>query len=100
MKSGALQGLRSIHVPGMGAPSEAPHSAYCELDRWTFDPRYTGGRCPICGWEPPEVSEAEARQPAWVRTARELPWDLVGLGGLALSLLLLAILAGHLAGNF
>jgi hypothetical protein len=24
----------------------------CPTDDWAFPPRYTGGRCPICGWAP------------------------------------------------
>jgi hypothetical protein len=24
----------------------------CPTDDWAFPPRYTGGRCPICGWVP------------------------------------------------
>jgi hypothetical protein len=27
--------------------------AICPVDSWPFRPRYTEGRCPLCGWEPP-----------------------------------------------
>jgi hypothetical protein len=27
--------------------------AVCPVDDWTFTPRYTEGRCPLCGWEAP-----------------------------------------------
>ena len=29
--------------------------AICPTDSWAFRPRYTDGRCPLCGWEPPGV---------------------------------------------
>jgi hypothetical protein len=27
--------------------------ARCPLDDWVFEPRYTDGLCPLCGWRPP-----------------------------------------------
>ena len=51
------------------------NSAYCELDDWRFDPRYTQGRCPICGWAPEGARDA----PLWMRLARRVDWDLLGL---------------------
>ena len=27
--------------------------AHCPVDDWGFDPRYTDGVCPLCGWRPP-----------------------------------------------
>jgi len=27
--------------------------AICPVDSWAFRPRYTDGRCPLCGWEAP-----------------------------------------------
>lgn len=50
-------------------------SAFCELDQWNFDPRYTQGRCPICGWAPDGARDA----PSWLRLARRVDWDLLGL---------------------
>jgi hypothetical protein len=49
--------------------------AYCELDKWAFDPRYTLGRCPICGWEPAGVPSF----PRWMSLLRRVDWDLFGL---------------------
>jgi hypothetical protein len=68
--------------------------AYCTLDRWTFDPRYTDGRCPICGWAP----EGAPNAPAWMMLARRVDWELFGLvmfvGGLIIIGLLVARAAG------
>jgi hypothetical protein len=49
--------------------------AYCELDKWAFDPRYTQGRCPICGWAP----EGAPAMPAWMVVAQRIDWELFGL---------------------
>ena len=32
------------------APGEKAH---CPIDDWDFEPRFTDGRCPLCGWRPP-----------------------------------------------
>ena len=56
-------------------PRPRYNSAYCELDGWAFDPRYTQGRCPICGWAPEGARDA----PRWMRLARRVDWDLLGL---------------------
>ena len=32
------------------APGEKAH---CPIDDWDFEPRFTDGRCPLCGWTPP-----------------------------------------------
>ena len=41
----------------LGAWREAHDAAdsqvVCPIDSWPFRPRYTDGRCPLCGWEPP-----------------------------------------------
>ena len=52
-----------------------PARAFCELDGWSFDPRYTEGRCPICGWVAPGAPEA----PLWLALARRFEWELAGL---------------------
>ncbi len=52
-----------------------PARAFCELDGWSFDPRYTEGRCPICGWVAPGAPEA----PLWLTLARRFEWELAGL---------------------
>ena len=68
--------------------------AYCELDRWSFDPRYTDGRCPICGWAPPGAQSA----PRWLLMARKFEWELLGLVVLMVVLVLLAVFVAHAAG--
>lgn len=68
--------------------------AYCELDDWTFDPRYTDGRCPICGWIAPNAPNA----PVWLTLARRFEWELGGLVVLMAVLVLLAVAVMHAAG--
>jgi hypothetical protein len=68
--------------------------AYCELDRWSFDPRYTDGRCPICGWAPPGAPAA----PWWMAMARKFEWELVGLAALMVVLAVLAVMVLRAAG--
>jgi hypothetical protein len=45
----------------------------CEQDGWDFDPRYTEGRCPICGSRF-EIADAA---PRWLLLSRRVPWDIV-----------------------
>jgi hypothetical protein len=40
-------------VPEPGMSRTAVAKAHCPIDDWDFDPRYTDGVCPICGWRPP-----------------------------------------------
>jgi hypothetical protein len=68
--------------------------AYCELDKWSFDPRYTDGRCPICGWVPPGAPSA----PAWLAVARKLEWELTGLVLLLVVLVILGVAVARAAG--
>ena len=68
--------------------------AYCELDKWSFDPRYTDGRCPICGWTPPGAPAA----PAWLAVARKFEWELTGLVLLLAVLVILGVLVARAAG--
>ena len=68
--------------------------AYCEADRWTFDPRYTQGRCPICGWEPQGAPNA----PAWLALVNRVDWDIVGLFFLADLLVLFGLIVANAAG--
>ena len=49
--------------------------AHCEVDDWTFDPRYTQGRCLICGWVP----EGAPAAPRWLALVNRLDWDMLGL---------------------
>ena len=39
--------------------------AVCPVDDWTFTPRYTDGRCPLCGWEAPTTGEATVGGGDW-----------------------------------
>lgn len=68
--------------------------AYCELDQWHFDPRYTQGRCPICGWTP----EGAADAPRWMKLAQRMDWELFGLFMLADILFVLGLVVAHAAG--
>ncbi|TMD35282.1 MAG: hypothetical protein E6I81_08765 [Chloroflexi bacterium] len=71
-----------------------PVTAYCEADRWKFDPRYTQGRCPICGWKP----EGAPNAPRWLAIANRLDWEMLGLFLLADVLVLLGLIVAHAAG--
>lgn len=75
----------------MRAPRRRVH---CEVDDWTFDPRYTQGRCPICGWVP----EGAPAAPRWLALVNRVDWDVVGLFLLADVLVLLALIVAHAAG--
>jgi hypothetical protein len=68
---------------------------HCDLDDWDFDPRYTRGACPICGWRPEAEAKAEA---TWMTQVRELPWDLIFLVGLFVILLVAGVLVARAAG--
>ena len=65
----------------------------CELDGWDFDPRYTEGACPICGWKP----EGAPSAPRWLALSRKVDWDLVGLFVLFAVLVFLAVIVAHAA---
>jgi len=71
-----------------------PARAFCELDGWSFDPRYTEGRCPICGWVAPGAPQA----PLWLVLARRFEWELAGLVVLMAVLALIAVAVVHAAG--
>ena len=62
---------------------------HCGVDDWDFDPRYTDGACPICGWKP-EQGEVTPL-PAWRQQLARVPWDYVGLAVLFVALLGLGI---------
>jgi len=69
-------------------------TAYCEVDQWRFDPRYTQGRCPICGWKP----DSAANAPRWLAIANRLDWEMLGLFLLADVLVLLGLIVATAAG--
>ena len=68
--------------------------AFCELDRWAFDPRYTQGQCPICGWAPAGAPTV----PRWLRIANRIDWELFGLFALADVLIVLGLVVANAAG--
>ena len=69
-------------------------TAYCELDKWSFDPRYTQGRCPICGWAP----EKAPAVPRWLAIVNRVDWQLAGLFLFFDLLLVLGLVVAHAAG--
>lgn len=68
--------------------------AYCANDNWVFDPRYTQGRCPICGWAPDGAPAA----PRWLALVNRFDWDMIGLFLLADALVLLGLVVAHATG--
>src|SRR5438477_359396 len=48
---GAARGARAL-IARLRLASTRPARVMCDADGWSFDPRYTQGRCPICGWTP------------------------------------------------
>jgi hypothetical protein len=66
---------------------------HCPTDDWDFDPRYTDGACPICGWGPGKKPD-----PAWVARLEALPWDYIALAVFAIVLVVVAVIVG-IAGN-
>jgi hypothetical protein len=76
------------------ATQRSASRAFCELDQWTFDPRYTDGKCPICGWAPSGAPTA----PAWLALARKFEWELLGLVLLAVVLVILGVMVARAAG--
>ncbi|HVH63179.1 MAG TPA: hypothetical protein VNA65_06220 [Candidatus Dormibacteraeota bacterium] len=66
----------------------------CETDDWAFDPRYTNGKCPICGWAPEGVPTA----PRWLALSNRVDWQMVGLFMLVDVLFFLALIVAHAVG--
>lgn len=62
---------------------------HCPNDDWNFDPRYTEGVCPICGWGP-----GKQAPPTWVVRVESLPWDYIALGVFAIVLVVVAVMVG------
>ena len=73
-----------------------PRTVHCELDNWDFDPRYTAGACPICGWKPDSALLPAA--PIWMQQLRDTEWDVVALMVLAFLLLVMGVYVGRAAG--
>jgi hypothetical protein len=78
------------------APPNSSHKVHCDLDDWDFDPRYTDGKCPICGWAP--EGGAALVKPRWQAELEALPWDIIALGVLAVVLIVLGVWVGLAAG--
>ncbi len=68
--------------------------AYCEADNWRFDPRYTQGKCPICGWAPGGAPTA----PRWLKLANRMDWEMFGLFMFFDLLVLLGLIVANAAG--
>ena len=83
--------LGSLPRPKRAAP---PARVHCDKDDWTFDPRYTNGRCPICGWQP----EGVATVPRWLALVNRADWEMVGLFALVDVLFLIGLVVAHSAG--
>jgi hypothetical protein len=77
-------------------PIPTSRSVHCELDNWDFDPRYTAGVCPICGWQP--GAGLVAAEPTWITRLRSTEWDVISLIVLAIVLLVMAFFVGRAAG--
>ncbi len=65
---------------------------HCPNDDWDFDPRYTDGVCPICGWGPGKRPTA-----AWLARVEALPWDYITLAIFAVVLIVVGVLVGMAA---
>jgi hypothetical protein len=44
--------------PGRRTRGGREPQAVCPVDDWAFTPRWTEGRCPLCGWEAPADAAA------------------------------------------
>ena len=66
----------------------------CETDAWSFDPRYTQGRCPICGWAPDGAPAA----PRWLALVNRMDWQMIGLVFFADLLVLLGLIVATATG--
>ena len=71
-----------------------PRRIRCETDAWSFDPRYTQGRCPICGWAP----EGAPAAPLWLAVVNRMDWHMIGLVFLADLLVLLGLVVATATG--
>ena len=60
--------------------------AHCPVDDWAFDPRYTEGVCPLCGWRPPGLAIEPPR-------FAEIDWFWPAVGAMLLASILMGVLA-------
>ena len=74
---------------GRGILERAPEArATCPNDGWTFAPRYTDGRCPLCGWE----SDVDVTPPPFAQVDWFWP-ALIALGVVSVLMGVLVVLA-------
>jgi len=83
--------ISSLRLPRI---QRQPSRYFCELDRWSFNSRYTNGRCPICGWAPAGAPTA----PGWMMAGRRMDWQIFGLLALAILLLLVGLIVAQAVG--
>jgi hypothetical protein len=83
-----------LRLSRMPRAHRRPARYFCEADRWTFDARYTQGRCPICGWAP----EGAPAAPPWLALVNRLDWEMVGLFLLVDLLVLIGLVVVRAAG--
>src|SRR5581483_8169025 len=76
----------------MQAVAQPRGRIYCDVDDWWFAPRFTDGRCPICGWQPEGV---RAEPPMSIQLFRRVDWDLAGLVLLAAVLVAIGAAVEH-----
>lgn len=75
-------------------PAPRPARIHCDKDAWSFDPRYTQGRCPICGWAP----EGAPTAPRWLSLVNRMDWHMIGLVLLTDVLVLLGLIVATATG--
>jgi hypothetical protein len=83
-----------LRLPHLPHAQKRPAKVFCTTDQWSFDPRYTQGRCPICGWAP----EGAPTAPDWLALVNRFDWDLLGLFLLADVLVILGLIVANAAG--
>jgi hypothetical protein len=86
--------IARLRMPWSARGARRSGRAYCEADGWSFDPRYTQGRCPICGWQPEGAPDA----PGWLALVKRLDWEILGLFLLVDVLFLLGLVVANAAG--
>ena len=86
--------IARLRMPWPARGARRSGRAYCEADGWSFDPRYTQGRCPICGWQPEGAPDA----PGWLALVKRLDWEILGLFLLVDVLFLLGLVVANAAG--
>jgi hypothetical protein len=82
-----------IQLPLRRKKERVPALYYCELDGWNFNPRYTEGACPICGWKP----DGAPPTPRWLAVSRKVDWDVVALFALFVFLTFWAVIVAQAA---